>query len=397
MVKPTYSQPLRLYLLPTLVLANLVFATFEAARAQAPPTLGNGATSTDVIGQGPQNFNRAPDQVTEVTAAAGNSRQLAVSWTAVTGTVTGYKVQWKSGQQDYDTSDRQKRVTSGTTATMTGLTNGVTYTVRVKAYNSAGDGQPSAEVTGTPVAEPALSSSSVEDDTATLTIADHAAAWYYKYTVPTGGTCSAAIAAGTTTADLTNLSSNTNYTFKAYSNNGCTTQLTSATTDTDFLTKPGKPSKPVAVTGIGGDKPAVTSSVTGGGTLTSWKYQYREKNDILNTYMNWNNETTPPNTTTTSLSFTKTELRPGQILQFRVKAVNATGESEYSEPSDEATPAEPVLTVREKGDDTATLSLANWTGAWYYQRQVPTPKGECSAQVAAGTTTVSLSNLSSAT
>ena len=38
-----------------------------------------------------------------------------MTWAAVTGTVAGYKVQWKSGNQSYDTGDRQKTVTGGST------------------------------------------------------------------------------------------------------------------------------------------------------------------------------------------------------------------------------------------------------------------------------------------
>ena len=90
-------------------------------------------------------------QVTGVTVAAGNAR-LVVNWVAV-GNATGYKVQWKSGSQSYNTGTRQATITSGSTTshTIPGLTNGTEYTVRVTATRTgANDGPPSAEVMETP-------------------------------------------------------------------------------------------------------------------------------------------------------------------------------------------------------------------------------------------------------
>ena len=93
----------------------------------------------------------APAQVTGVTAVAGAER-LTVRWTAVAH-ATGYKVQWKSGGQDYNTGDRQATVGGGATTshTISGLAAGTTYTVRVTATRTGtADGPASTEATGTP-------------------------------------------------------------------------------------------------------------------------------------------------------------------------------------------------------------------------------------------------------
>ena len=95
----------------------------------------------------------APGQVTgvSVTEEVG---QLAVSWDAVTD-ASGYKVQWKSGSDAYNDSDRQHVVTGGATTSYTipDLTAGTEYTVRVIATKTdADDGPPSSEATGTPQA-----------------------------------------------------------------------------------------------------------------------------------------------------------------------------------------------------------------------------------------------------
>ena len=88
-----------------------------------------------------------PARVTVNTLTAGVGT-LTASWSAVTD-VTGYKVQWKSGTQNWDTITRQNTVT-GTFHTIQPLTSGTTHTVRVTAYNADGDGTPSLTKTGIP-------------------------------------------------------------------------------------------------------------------------------------------------------------------------------------------------------------------------------------------------------
>ena len=80
--------------------------------------------------------------------------RLAVSWTAVSG-ADGYKVQWKSGSQTYDSSRQQ--VTSTTSFTIPDLDGGTAYSVQVLATaTGADDGDPSDTKTGTPTL-PAIS------------------------------------------------------------------------------------------------------------------------------------------------------------------------------------------------------------------------------------------------
>ena len=120
-----------------------VTLTHSAASADADY---NGITVADVTVNDNDNA-----QVMGVMVAPGNSR-LAVNWTAVDN-ATGYKVQWKSGVEDYNTGDRQASVNSGSTMTYTipNLINDTEYTVKVIATRTgANDGPPSEEVTGTP-------------------------------------------------------------------------------------------------------------------------------------------------------------------------------------------------------------------------------------------------------
>ena len=65
--------------------------------------------------------------------------------------ITGYKVQWKESADSWDTpADVSEETASGTIHTITGLTDGVEYSVRVMATNGVGDSPPSVEQTGRP-------------------------------------------------------------------------------------------------------------------------------------------------------------------------------------------------------------------------------------------------------
>lgn len=98
-----------------------------------------------------------PAVPTSVAVSTGASGELVVSWNVGFGgsPPTGFKVQWKSGSESYDSSAnsaRQAIVAGAGTSTYSipGLANGVEYTVRVIAYNDLGDSPASGEVTGTP-------------------------------------------------------------------------------------------------------------------------------------------------------------------------------------------------------------------------------------------------------
>ena len=103
----------------------------------------------------------APLQVTGASATAGNS-QVALSWSAPDSggsAITDYVVE----QFDADTSTWNiltDGVSTATSFTVTGLTNGTSYSFRVSAKNVVGTGTVSATVTATPVTPPAPAPSS---------------------------------------------------------------------------------------------------------------------------------------------------------------------------------------------------------------------------------------------
>ena len=90
-----------------------------------------------------------------LSVSVNDTEKLDVSWDAPDSNggsaVTGYKVQWKEAADSWDTPAEVSETTvTGTSHTVTGLTDGVEYTFRVFAVNSAGDSTASEDESGTP-------------------------------------------------------------------------------------------------------------------------------------------------------------------------------------------------------------------------------------------------------
>ena len=348
-----------------------------------------------------------PPAPSKPSVAAGNaSVTLSGSSVASTGasTITKWEYAYKSKPSggSYGNYGSWKDVTGTSTTmpntTVTSLTNGTEYTFKVRAVNSNGNGADSPEsnavtpaVTAT-LTTPAnasqsvtagagdakLTASNVTHNAATLIIGNHNGDWYYKTTAPTIGICSAS-AVATASLDLADLAGNTSYTFKAYSNSGCTTELAAAAA---FLTKPAKPAKPTVTAGAGNGKLTLASSVTGGsGALSNWEYSTDDGTT-------W----TTINVTSTTLSYVVTGLTDGTDYTFKVRATNTTGAGPTSDASDPATPrGKATLTVSSVTHHSATLTIGNHTGDWYYKATTPT-SGVCSA-TAVATASLDLADL----
>ena len=96
-----------------------------------------------------------PDAPRSLNVSPDDTGTLDVSWEAPASDggsdITGYKVQWKRAADSWDTpADVFEATVSRMTHTITGLTDGVEYAVRVIAVNDVGDGPPSDEATATP-------------------------------------------------------------------------------------------------------------------------------------------------------------------------------------------------------------------------------------------------------
>ena len=145
-------------------IAGATGSTYRLVPADAGSTIEARVSFTDDRGNSESLTSEAtvgvaattPTEPLSLTVTQGSQdRQLDASWQAPESNggsvVTGYRVQWKEAADSWDTAADVSEVTeTGTTHTITGLTGGVEYAVRVIATNSAGDGPASAEAKGTP-------------------------------------------------------------------------------------------------------------------------------------------------------------------------------------------------------------------------------------------------------
>ena len=97
-----------------------------------------------------------PGIPTGLNVLQGNSGTLNVSWQIPISdggsAITGYTIQWKAASGNWTVpADVSEATATGTTHTITGLTDGTPYTVRIIATNHVGDGEPTPESTATPM------------------------------------------------------------------------------------------------------------------------------------------------------------------------------------------------------------------------------------------------------
>ena len=109
---------------------------------------------------------------------------------------------------------------------------------------------------------PKLTVSNITATGATLTIANHTTAWYYKATSGPHTACQSAVAAGTDNKAISGLTAGTSYTYSAYSDNGCSTLLATAAPFTTSVTLTSS-----SVT-------ATTATLTIAGHTGDWYYQH---------------------------------------------------------------------------------------------------------------------------
>ena len=365
---------------------NRINGTTYQVQVQAVSDLG--ASGWSLSGEGtPAPKPAAPATPTVVRG----DRSLDVSWTAPSGPVEDYDVQYRACTLATDLTcsnsstatwgawtDRTGETNSdtATSVTVTGLTNGTAYQVQVRATNHSGtSGWSTHSTAATPAAKPSAPAAP------TLTVGDQSlgVSWtapadngeaitdydvqYRACTLATDLTCSnsstATWGAWTDRTGETNSDTGTSVTVTGLTN-GTAYQVqvraTNAVDDGDWspsatatpATKPDSPAAPTVNSWHASLRVSWTAPADNGAPITDYDVQYRActatNNDtaVLTCATNptwgaWTDRTGETNSDT-STSVRITGLTNGTAYQVQVRAANNRGESAWS-PAAKQTPA----------------------------------------------------------
>ena len=306
------------------------------------------------IGDGAASAAVQPRPAAPAPAVAKGVGQLSVSWTAPANlgpAISGYTVQWKSGGESFGSA--RQATTTATSYSITQLTNGTEYSVRVRAVNSAGDGDWSSVVTGTPGANPPLAPSrplatagNAQVSLAWTAGGDGGAAitsWKYRQKAGAGDwgdwTPIPGSGASTTSHTVTTLTNGTEYTFQVRAVNSAGDGAPSDDSNpvTPSTSGPTAPAAPASLQATPGNAKAVlswTAGDDGDAAITSWKVRRKEGTNA------WGAWTPIPNSDASTTNHTVTTLTNGTEYTFQVRAVNSVGDGAASDETT-ATPAGP--------------------------------------------------------
>ena len=318
----------------SLTLTGLTNGKSYEVQVRAANAVGEGAwSSSATLSAGAPASPSAPE------LASGNA-QLTATWAAPAdngSSITGYTVQYCSSSCAADASWSSANVTvtvSTRTATITGLTNGTAYQVRVRASNAHGDGAWSSSATLSAGAPATPSAPELASGNAQLT-----ATW----AAPAGNGssitgydvqfCSSGCAAdanwssanvtvtvSTRTATITGLTNGTAYQVRVRASNargdGAWSPVASETPG-----KPSAPSTPSLVVGVGQVKVSWSAATANGPTVSDYDVSYR-----LTGTTSW---TDWPHTGT-ERAITITDLAGPNTYEVRVRASSAAGAGPWS-------------------------------------------------------------------
>ncbi|NDE17149.1 hypothetical protein EBZ80_19690 [bacterium] len=135
-----------------LVITGLSNGTAYTVSIRAVNAIDDGSVATAGASATPRTSPGAPS-ITSITAGSG---QLSVNFTAPLSDGGDAISNYEFSTNDGSTWTARSPSSTVSPLVITGLTNGTTYTVRIRAVNNAGSGTQSSSSTGTPVAAPTL-------------------------------------------------------------------------------------------------------------------------------------------------------------------------------------------------------------------------------------------------
>ncbi len=314
-----------------------------------------------------------------VTAAAGSTTSLTVTWTAPANAgkpnIASYDLQYRVGSSGAFTNGPQN--VTGTTSTITGLTADTAYEVQVRATNDEGDSPWSASGSGStsansaPTFPNATASRSIAENTATVTNVGAAIpaatdADSDSLTYAFGGADAGSFTFNTGTRQISTRSGIT-YDFEAKStytvtvtaddSNGGTAVTTVTITLTDVAEPPVAPATPT-VTAASGSTTSLSvtwSAPANAGKPNIASYDLRYRVGASGAFTNG-----PQNVTGTTSTITG--LTANTAYEVQVRATNAEGDSPWSASGSGSTSANAAPTFaspsqsRSIAENTATVT-----------------------------------------
>jgi large repetitive protein len=281
---------------------------------------GTGAQSSSVSAT---TATTPPGTPTGLTVTGTTSTTVSLSWTAPSGTVTGYYV-YENGS---GTALGSSNVTiSGTTATVTGLSPSTSYTFTVAAYNAGGSSAQTPSVSTTtpalplPAAPTGLTVTGTAQTTVSLswTAPSGTVGGYYVYENGSSTALgSSNVTISGTTATVTGLTASTSYTFTvaAWNSTGTGAQSSSVSATT-AASPPPVPGAPTALTATGTTSTTVSLSWTApSGSVTGYYVYENGSSTALGS----------SNVTITGTTATVTGLTASTSYTFTVAAYNTGG------------------------------------------------------------------------
>ena len=291
-----------------------------------------------------------PAAVHLLTVVPGPQR-LTVSWLPGYDfelPITGYRVEYKESSS----ATWLGLATVNQSVPLPGLTNGVSYDVRVRANNSAGAGVWATTVSGTPqdtATAPQSFSATPGEESVELSWAPPAAlggfpVLYYLVSHSTGGTWTTESTTQLTTT-FTGLDNGTSYYLRVYAVTAVGDGAIATTSATPFAA-PGT----VVITPTSDDSAvglSWTAAAPNGSPVTGYELQYK-----LSTDSTWTTAPTPA-----ALSATVTGLTNGLSYDFRVRAHNLAGSAPYAVASETpaTVPGAPQAFTAVGGDESIVL------------------------------------------
>jgi titin len=327
-----------------LTIAGLTDGTAYSVAIEAVNTIGSGGSSNS-MSQTPVAVPGAPT-ITSVQVGAGTASIAFTPGNNGGSAITGYRYSTTSGSSWTTTS-------TASPLSLTGLTNGTTYSFELEAINASGDGAPTTTSFTTPSAPAAPVISSVTSQNQALSVnfsapasngspitdyewsTDGGSTWYSETTFGTpcqsgAGSAETCAIAALSTDGVTTLTNGTAYPIELRAINAAGTGAASATLSGSPYTTP---SAPTITTGVDGMVPSNQSltvsfnapSSDGGSPVTGYQYS----TDAGATWQNRTDGQAAASTTMTISTLSVDGLTPlnnGTTYSVEIRAENPAGD-----------------------------------------------------------------------